>query len=126
MIERQNRIVMNNFDKNKDNSPEFLEDSQVSFDSLEKLEVETYVFRLYIAHNNFKSIQAVKNIKSLCEEYLKGRYELEIIDIYDNPERLEKEQIFAVPTLIKELPPPLQRLIGDMTDKEKVKNCLSI
>jgi circadian clock protein KaiB len=117
---------MNDSHKNKENSPEFLENSNSSIDPLANLEVETYVFRLYIAHNNFKSIQAVKNIKSICEEHLKGRYELEIIDIYENPERLEQEQIFAVPTLIKELPPPLQRLIGDMADKEKVKICLSI
>lgn len=117
---------MNDFDKKHDNSSELIENSKSSLDSFANLEVQTYVFRLYVAQNSFKSIQAVKNIKSICEEYLKGRYELEIIDIYENPERLEQEQIFAVPTLIKELPPPLQRLIGDMTDKEKVKICLSI
>lgn len=116
---------MNKFENNE-NPSEWLGKSQSTFDSLANLELETYVFRLYIAPNNFKSIQAVKNIKSICEEYLKGRYELEIINIYENPERLEQEQIFAVPTLIKELPPPLQRLIGDITDKEKVKMCLSI
>ena len=119
-------MVMNNSEKNNENSLEFREDSQSPFDPLVALEVETYVLRLYIAHNSFKSRQAVKNIKLLCEEHLKGRYELEVIDIYENPERLEKEQIFAVPTLIKELPPPLQRLIGDMTDLEKVKICLSL
>lgn len=116
---------MNNFEKNE-NPLEFIENSQSSFETLENLEVETYVLRLYIAHDNFKSIQAVKNLKIICEKYLKGRYELEVIDIYENPERLEKEQIFAVPTLIKELPPPLQRLIGDMTDIEKVRICLSL
>lgn len=116
---------MNNFEKNE-NPLEFIDNSQSSFEALENLEVETYVLRLYVAHNNFKSIQAVKNLKNICEKYLKGRYELEVIDIYENPECLEKEQIFAVPTLIKELPPPLQRLIGDMTDIEKVRICLSL
>ncbi|GAB4386396.1 MAG: hypothetical protein Kow00121_52910 [Elainellaceae cyanobacterium] len=83
-------------------------------------EREKYVMRLYVADRTPKSIRAIQQLKKLCDQYLQGRYELEVIDIYQQPERIEEEQIVAVPTLIKELPPPLQRLIGDMTDTEKV------
>ncbi len=104
----------------KDNSNESFKNSQEIFEPIVSLELETYVFRLYVAKNSPKSVRAVQKVRKLCEEYLKGRYELEVIDIHQNPELLEEEQIFAVPTLVKKLPPPLQRLIGDMTNTEKV------
>ncbi len=81
---------------------------------------DRYVFRLYVADRTPKSVRAIQQLQQLCNDYLEGRYDLEVIDIYQQPERLEKDQIFATPTLIKELPPPLQRLIGDMTDIEQV------
>ncbi len=67
-----------------------------------------------------KSVQAINNIKRICEEYLPGKYELEVIDIYQNPLCAKDGQIVAAPTLIKELPPPLKKFIGSMADTEKV------
>ena len=64
--------------------------------------------------------QAIANLRRLCEEELNGQYELEIIDVLENPQLAEDEKILATPTLIKRLPPPLRRVIGDLSDKEKV------
>ncbi|HBB35357.1 MAG TPA: hypothetical protein DDZ80_10675 [Cyanobacteria bacterium UBA8803] len=109
-----------------DNLNESPDNSQQAFDSLMDLELEKYVLRLYVANNSAKSLRAVQKIKKLCEKHLQGRYELEVIDIYKHPELLEEDQVFAVPTLIKKLPPPLQKLIGDMTNTEKVIICLDL
>ena len=79
-----------------------------------------YVLRLYINGSTLKSKLAVKNIKQVCEQHLKGRYDLEVIDIYQQPNLARDEQIVAVPTLIKQLPRPLRRLIGDLSDHNKV------
>lgn len=100
--------------------------NQEALDYLKNHEVEKYVLRLYVASNSLKSVRAMQRIQKLCEERLPGRYELEIVDIYTDPEMLERDQIFAVPTLIKQLPPPLQRLIGDMTDMDKLIACLDL
>ncbi|MGZ6221064.1 MAG: circadian clock KaiB family protein [Syntrophales bacterium] len=81
---------------------------------------EKYVLRLYITGITPKSTQAIQNIKKICEENLKGRYELEVIDIYQQPILAKNEQIIAAPTLIKNLPLPLRRLIGDMSDEERI------
>jgi circadian clock protein KaiB len=81
---------------------------------------QKYILRLYITGMTPNSKRAVENVKNICEEYLKGRYELEIIDIYQQPALAEGEQIIAAPTLIKQLPNPLRRLIGDMSNTEKV------
>ena len=80
----------------------------------------TYVLRLYITGATFASLRAVANIKSICEEHLKGRYELQVIDLYQQPVLAKGEQIIAAPTLIKKLPLPLRRIIGDMSDTERV------
>lgn len=80
----------------------------------------TYVMRLYVAGLTPKSRLAIQSIRALCEQHLKNRYELEIIDIYQQPELLQQEQIIVAPTLIKQLPLPLRRLIGDMSDKKKI------
>jgi circadian clock protein KaiB len=80
----------------------------------------TYVLRLYVVGLTPKSQRAIQSVRALCEAHLKDRYELEIIDIYQQPELLQQEQIIVAPTLIKKLPLPLRRLIGDMADKEKV------
>ena len=112
---------MNNSLDGKDSSKESPNNSEESLEqALSNLELEKYVFRLYVAGNSPKSVRAIQKLTKICEEHLQGRYELEIIDIYQRPELLEKEQIFAVPTLIKKLPLPLQRLIGDMTNTEKI------
>ena len=79
-----------------------------------------YVLRLYVAGTTARSNQAVTNIKRICEEHLKGRYELEVIDIYQQPTLAMGEQIIAAPTLIKKLPPPLRRFIGTMADEERI------
>lgn len=76
--------------------------------------------RLYISRSTFKSKVAVENIQRVCEEHLKGRYDLEVIDIHEQANLARDEQIVAVPTLIKRLPLPLQRLVGDMSDMDKV------
>jgi circadian clock protein KaiB len=81
---------------------------------------ELYILHLYVAGMNSKSLQAVENIKRICEEYLPGRYQLDVIDIYQQPTLAKNGQIVAAPTLIKELPLPLRKLIGSMSDTERV------
>lgn len=81
---------------------------------------QQYVLRLYVAGMTPRSQKALANIRQICEENLHGRYELEVIDIYQQPELAKGEQIFAVPTLVKHLPAPLRKIIGDMSDTEKV------
>jgi circadian clock protein KaiB len=79
-----------------------------------------YVLRLYVSGSTLKSALAVENIKRICEQYLRNRYDLKVIDIYQQPNLARDEQIVAVPTLIKRLPPPLRRLVGDMSNLKKV------
>lgn len=89
-------------------------------ESIQNSGQEKYVLRLYITGMTPNSKRAVENVKKICEEHLTGRYELEVIDIYQQPSLAEGEQIIAAPTLIKELPVPLRKLIGDMSNTEKV------
>ena len=79
-----------------------------------------YLLRLYVNGSTLKSEQAIRNITCVCEQHLLGRYRLEVIDIYTHAHLARDEQIVAVPTLIKQLPAPLQRLVGDMSDMKKV------
>ncbi|MET0644831.1 MAG: circadian clock KaiB family protein [Candidatus Binatia bacterium] len=79
-----------------------------------------YVLRLYVAGTTSKSMRAVANIKEICESSLKNRYDLEVIDIYQQPVLMEGEQIIAAPTLVKKLPLPLRKFIGDMSDTERI------
>ena len=79
-----------------------------------------YVLRLYVTGMTPRSTQAIATIKSICEEHLQGRYELGVIDIYQYPALARDEQIVATPTLIKKLPKPLRRFIGDLSDKERI------
>ena len=79
-----------------------------------------YVLRLYVSRSTLKSKLAVENMKRVCEEHLKGRYDLEVIDIHEHANLARDEQIVAVPTLIKRLPLPLRMLVGDMSDLDKV------
>jgi circadian clock protein KaiB len=87
---------------------------------LSKLKKTGYVLRLYVAGTTPKSIRAIENIKSICEEFLKGRYDLEVVDIYQQPMLAKGDQIIAVPTLIKKLPLPLRKFIGDMSATERI------
>jgi circadian clock protein KaiB len=81
---------------------------------------DTYVLRLYIAGTTPRSTRAVMNIKEICENALASRYNLEVIDIYQQPSLAKECQIIAAPTLIKELPLPLRKFIGDMSNTEKI------
>ena len=85
-----------------------------------------FLFRLYITGNAPQSIRAILNLKRICEEHLPERYELEIIDIYKNPQLAKAAQIIAAPTLIKLAPRPTHRLIGDLSDENKVLRGLNI
>jgi len=88
--------------------------------ALERRKTDHYVLRLYIAGNNLRSQMAVENVKKICEEFLNGRYDLEVIDIYQDRTKNPVDLVLAAPTLIRKLPLPLRRVIGDMTRKEKV------
>ena len=79
-----------------------------------------YVLRLYVSGQTPRSTLAVANLRRFCQEHLSGRYTLEVIDIYKNPEACEAQQIIAAPTLIKALPLPLRRLIGNLSNEEKI------
>jgi circadian clock protein KaiB len=79
-----------------------------------------YVLRLYVTGMTHHSMQAIENTRRLCEDHLQGRYELEIVDIYQQPEAAQAAQLVAAPTMIKLLPLPLRRFVGDMSDEEKI------
>jgi circadian clock protein KaiB len=81
---------------------------------------EQYVLRLYVAGINPRSSAAIRNITTICKERLKDRYDLKIIDIYQQPALAKGEQIIAAPTLIKKLPEPLRRFIGDLANTERI------
>lgn len=81
---------------------------------------EHYVLRLYVAGTTPQSDRAISNIAKVCEEHLHGSYDLEVIDLYEHPALARGEQIIAAPTLIRKLPLPLRRLIGDLSDTERV------
>jgi circadian clock protein KaiB len=82
--------------------------------------VSDYLLKLYVTGQSPRTEKAVANLRRICEEDLHGRYELQIIDVLENPQLAEDAKILATPTLIKRLPPPLRRVIGDLSDKEKV------
>lgn len=79
----------------------------------------TYVFRLYVTGMTPKSTRAIANVRKLCEKHLADRYKLKVIDIYQQPALARKAQIIATPTLVRDQPLPLRRLIGDMSDEER-------
>ena len=81
---------------------------------------DKYMLSLYITGTTSRSVLAISNLKKICEEYLEGKYELEVIDLYQKPYLAKEEQILAAPTLIKKLPLPFRRIIGDMSNEEKV------
>ena len=88
--------------------------------TLKRSKDKEYVLRLYVAGATPRSTEAIVNIKKICEEHLKGRYELEVIDIYQQPVLVKGEQIIAAPTLVKKLPLPLRRFIGSMYDVDRI------
>ncbi|MDT8900171.1 circadian clock KaiB family protein [Anaeroselena agilis] len=87
---------------------------------------DKWLLRLYIAGQTPKSVKALANLRKLCEEYLAGVYEIDVVDLTVNPELGHSDQIFAIPTLVRRLPPPLVKIIGDLSNTEKVLVGLSI
>ena len=79
-----------------------------------------YIFRLYVSGSSTRSLRAVYNLRKLCEEYLRDDYDLEVIDIYKNPDAAREDQIIAAPTLVKQLPQPLRRFIGDLSNTKRL------
>ncbi len=89
-------------------------------DLIESSSSETYELRLFVAGMTPKSKRAVERVRRICDDYLEGRYELEVIDLYQKPELARGERVIAAPTLVKKLPPPLRKIIGDMSNEEKL------
>ena len=85
-----------------------------------------YKLRLFVTGSTPRSARAISNMRRICEENLHGRYDLEVIDIYEHPEATRDMQVIATPTLIKVLPEPLRRIIGDLSDVEKVLTGLNL
>ena len=81
---------------------------------------ERYVLRLYVTGMTARAMRAIENVRAICDEHLEGRYDLEVIDVYQQPILAKDEQIIAAPTLIKKLPLPLRRIIGDMSQRDRV------
>jgi circadian clock protein KaiB len=81
---------------------------------------DTYVLRLYIAGQTPKSVAALTNLKRICAEYLAGRYKLQVVDLLENPQLARGDQILAIPTLVRKLPLPVRKIIGDLSNTERV------
>ena len=79
-----------------------------------------YILRLYVTGSSHRSLRAVYNLKKICEEYLPDDYDLEVIDIYKDPAAAREEQIIAAPTLVKKLPQPIRKFVGDMSNTQKI------
>jgi circadian clock protein KaiB len=81
---------------------------------------DVYILRLYVAGQTKRSLAAFANLKKICEEHLQGRYRIEIVDLFEHPQLAKGDQILAIPTLVRQLPPPLKKIIGDLSNTEKV------
>jgi circadian clock protein KaiB len=81
---------------------------------------ETYDLRLYIAGRTRRSVAALANLRRLCEEHLAGQYRIEIVDLMEHPDQAQRDQILAIPTLVRRLPEPIKRIIGDLSNSERV------
>ena len=104
-----------------------MEDVSTRFDRAAAVRQQPrYVLRLYVAGATPQSTRALVNIKEICEEHLHGRYELEVVDVFVKPAEARAEDVIAVPTLLKKLPAPLRRLVGDLSNRERVLIGLNI
>ena len=83
-------------------------------------DVKKWNLRLYVAGQTPKSIVALANLKRICDEHMNGQYTIEVIDLMENPQLAQKDQIVAIPTLVRELPSPLKRIIGDLSNTDRV------
>jgi circadian clock protein KaiB len=96
-------------------------DAQAFEDAIKSSESDgTYLLRLYVTGSTPRSVRAIQNIRAICEEQLHGRYELDVVDIYQHPAGISTEQIVVTPTLVKQLPLPVRKLIGDLSNTERV------
>jgi circadian clock protein KaiB len=103
------------------NRKNLIDDTKAFEDALAaQAPAEHYLLRLFVTGSTPKSSRAIRNIRALCEEKLRGRYDLEVVDIYQHPEQVKGEQIVVTPTLVKKLPLPFRKIIGDLSDKERV------
>ncbi|MCI1186632.1 circadian clock protein KaiB [Hymenobacter sp. DH14] len=84
------------------------------------MEEETWELRLYVAGQTPKSVTALANLRRYCEEHLKGRYKLDVIDLLTHPQLAEGDQILAIPTLVRKVPEPIRKIIGDLSNEERV------
>jgi len=107
--------------KKSHNETSPFQDSTEEFEmALQETDKGTYVLRLYVSGMTPNSLKAIENVRKLCAANLEGRYQLEIIDIYQQPIFAKEGQIIAAPTLVKELPPPLRKFIGNLSQTEKI------
>ena len=104
-----------------------LKDDTAAFEkALAQTGVGRYALTLYVTGSSRRSIQSIEAIKALCEQHLPGRYDLEVVDLYQQPQKAKDAQIIAAPTLIKKLPLPFRRLIGDLTKPDRVLIALNL
>jgi circadian clock protein KaiB len=96
------------------------ETAQTGMASEQEQGEKVYLLRLYVAGQTRKSLTAFANLKKICEEHLQGRYRIEIIDLREHPQLAKGDQILAIPTLVRQLPPPLKKIIGDLSNTERV------
>lgn len=107
--------------KKKPEEPPSFHDATKDFElALQQTDKGAYVLRLYVSGMTPNSMRAIENVRKICAEHLEGRYQLEIIDIYQQPIFAKEGQIVAAPTLVKELPPPLRKFIGDMSQTDRI------
>lgn len=83
-------------------------------------EPEVFELRLYVAGNSPKSVEAIENLRRVCEQYLPGRYHIELVDLLEHPKLARGDEIIAVPTLVRKLPEPIRKIIGDLSDTEQL------
>src|SRR5512146_3079547 len=95
------------------------QDSEPAMDRNED-DDEIWELRLYVAGQTPKSLTAFANLRKICEEHLKGKYRIEVIDLIENPHLAKGDQILAIPTLVRKLPQPVKKIIGDLSNKERV------
>src|SRR5215216_2026652 len=102
-------------------------DSNPPFDAMvSRSDSEHMVLKLYVTGATGRPLRAIENIKAICDEYLEGHYDLDIVDLYEHPERALAEQVIAAPTLVKQSPLPVRRFIGDLSNTEKLLTGLNL
>jgi circadian clock protein KaiB len=95
-------------------------------EKMQESKEETWELRLYVAGKTIKSVTALNNLEKYCEEHLQGKYQIEVIDLLEKPQLAEGDQIFAIPTLVRKVPEPIRKIIGDLSNEEKVLVGLNI